>query len=221
LKRRPKNCKHTAKLVRIDPVAPEPDLIRQGVDVLGHGGLLVFPTSGLYGVGADALNPAAIQRIYDIKRRPVHHPILVLLADMRELSRLVRQVPQRSEPLLERLWPGGITFIFEASDRVPEVLSAGTGKIGVRLPAHPVAKALAGQFGGAITATSANLSGQPPVSSISALDDAVGDAVDLTIDAGRLAGGPGSSIVDVTCRPFRIIREGAVSRKEIEAAQID
>lgn len=200
---------------------PEPDLIRQGVDILRKGGVVVLPTSGLYGLGADAFNPDAIQRVFDIKRRPDHNPILVLLPDIRELDRLVRRIPHQVEPLLRRLWPGGITFIFEAADRVPEELTAGTGKIGVRLPAHPVAKALAGQFGSAITATSANLSGQQSVASINQLDAAVENAVDLTIDAGTLAGGPGSTIVDATCWPMRILREGAVARKDIDAAQID
>ena len=200
---------------------PEPDLIRQGADILRKGGVVVLPTSGLYGLGADAFNPEAIQRVFDIKRRPEHNPILVLLPDIHDLDRLVRVVPHQAEPLIKRLWPGGITFIFEAADRVPEVLTAGTGKIGVRLPVHPVAKALAGQFGSAVTATRANLSGQQSVASIDQLDAAVENAVDLTIDAGTLAGGPGSTIVDATCWPLRILREGAVSRRDIDAAQID
>jgi L-threonylcarbamoyladenylate synthase len=207
--------------VRVDPVCPDPELIRMAADSLRDSGVVVFPTSGLYGLGADACNGAAVARIVAIKGRPEHKPILVLINDLCALKRLVRAIPRHARALMQQLWPGGITFIFEAADGVSEVLTAGTGKIGVRLPAHPVARALVAQFGGAITATSANLSGRPAAAGVDQLDRAVQSGVDLIVDAGRLAGGPGSTVLDVTCRPPKVVREGAVSRQTIESVQFD
>ena len=208
-------------MLRIDPVRPDPDAIRGAVDRFRNGAVVVFPTSGLYGLGADAFNCGTVARIYAIKGRPHRKPILVLISDRQALERVVRVVPRHAQALMQQLWPGGITFILEAADGVSQMLTAGTGKIGVRLPAHPVARALVAQFGGVITATSANLSGRPPAAAVDQLDHAVKDSVDLILDAGRLAGGPGSTVIDVTCRPFKIIRQGAVSRQAIEAVQFD
>jgi L-threonylcarbamoyladenylate synthase len=158
LKRRQRNSNNTVNLVRINPLSPDPDDIRQAAEILGKKGVLVFPTSGLYGLGADARCAEAIRRVFAIKRRPLHQPLLVLLSGIQDLDTVVKMVPGCAEPLL-KLWPGGITLIFRAGDHVPAGLTGGTGKIGVRLPAHPVAKALLAQFGSPITATSANLSG--------------------------------------------------------------
>lgn len=185
--------------------------------VLNQKGVLVFPTSGLYGLAADAFSIEAVGRVFDIKRRPADMPVLVMLSDSHDIQRVVRTVPDFAEPLLG-LWPGGITLIFEAGDPVPAILTAGTGKIGVRMPAHPVARALVRQFGGPITATSANLSGCPAVSKAADLDPRIVADVDLVLDGGILAGGSGSTVLDASRWPVRIIRDGAVARQEIDRA---
>lgn len=177
----------------------------------------MFPTTGLYGLGADAFSTEAVRRVFAVKHRPHHMPLLVMLSDVDDMGKVVRSVPDFSRPLME-LWPGGITLVFESGEEVPSGLTGGTGKIGIRMPAHPVAKALVRYFGGPITATSANLSGGPAVSDLADLDPRIGVEVDLIVDAGVLGGGAGSTVLDVTCWPPRIIREGSVSRKRIEAA---
>jgi L-threonylcarbamoyladenylate synthase len=184
------------------------------VQILRQEGILVFPTSGLYGLGADAFCAEAIHRVFAIKRRPTHQPLLVLLPGIHDMDRVVRTVPGYAEVLLE-MWPGGVTVIFEAGERVPSCLTGGTGKIGVRVPAHPVAKALVAQFGGPITGTSANLSGFPAAARVVDLGPEIRRQVEMVLDAGTLAGGPGSTIVDVTCWPVRVVREGAVPRQAI------
>lgn len=205
-----------ANIIRIDPFDPDPDMIRAAATVLAQKGVVVFPTSGLYGLGVDALCVEAVRRVFAIKQRPSHKPLLVLLSGIHDVGKIVRTVPDYAKPLLT-LWPGGITLLFEAGDMLPAALTGGSGKIGVRLPVHPVAKALAEQVGGPITGTSANLSGSPAVASVTDLDRDIGRQVDLVVDAGTLAGGTGSTIVDVTCWPVSIIREGAVKRREIDA----
>lgn len=155
--------------------------------------------------------------MFAIKRRPAHQPVLVLLSGLHDMKKIVHTVPDYAQPLL-RLWPGGITFIFKACSSVPVELTGGTGKIGVRIPVHPVARALVARFGSPVTATSANLSGSPAVASLTDLDPEIARQVDMVLDAGPLAGGSGSTILDVTSRPVRVIREGRVSRESIDTA---
>lgn len=216
MRKKPTNSKPTAKRIVIDPLHPDAQSIRTAADVVRRGGVVVFPTSGLYGLGADALNDAAVARVFAIKRRPADNPVLVLLSDVAEMDRLVRSVPGFARPLL-KLWPGGVTFVFDAAGHVPAALTAGTGRIGVRLPEHPVARALVATVGRPITGTSANISGRPAAARGMDIDAAVADAVDLVLDAGALAGGPGSTIVDATAWPVRILREGAVPADRIYA----
>ncbi|MBC2713220.1 MAG: threonylcarbamoyl-AMP synthase [Desulfosarcina sp.] len=215
MKRRQKNSGNSGSIVRVDPSNPNPDLIQAAVKIIRNNGVVVFPTSGLYGIGADAFCAEAVRRVFAIKRRPAHKPVLVLLSGIHDMDKVVRTVPDYAEPLLG-LWPGGITFIFKAGDSVPADLTGGTGKIGLRMPAHPVAKALAERFGGPITGTSANLSGRPASASVTDLDPEIHRQVDMVLDAGALAGGSGSTILDVTCWPVKVIREGAVTRQAID-----
>lgn len=215
MKKRLRNSGNTAKVVRVDSSSPDPDDIRTAAQILGQKGILVFPTSGLYGLGADAFCSESIRRVFAIKRRPAHLPLLVLLSGIHDMDRVVRTVPDYAEPLLG-LWPGGITVIFKAGEAVPACITGGTGKIGVRVPAHPVAKALVERFGGPITATSANLSNFPAAVRVMDLDPEIRRQVEMVLDGGTLAGGPGSTVVDVTCWPFRVVREGAVPRQAID-----
>jgi L-threonylcarbamoyladenylate synthase len=217
LVKRLKNSSNTADIRPIDPIDPEAETIRRAADVLARKGLLVFPTTGLYGLGADALCVEAIERVFAVKRRPSHMPLLVMIAALDDMDGLVASIPEYAHPLMG-LWPGGITLIFDAGERVPTSLTGGMGKIGVRLPLHPVARALTRAFGGPITATSANLSGLPAPSRTMDLDDRISTRVDMVLDAGSLAGGVGSTIVDLTCWPVRVVREGAVSRDAIDRA---
>jgi L-threonylcarbamoyladenylate synthase len=216
LKRKPKNSPGIDRTVRIDPSHPNKSDIRGAVGVLNRQGVLIFPTTGLYGLGADAFSTQAVRRVFAVKRRAQRMPLLILISGLDEMGRVVRSAPDFARPLME-LWPGRITLIFEAKKRVPSLLTGGTGKIGIRMPAHPVAKALVALFGGPVTATSANLSGRPAVSDLANLDPRIGVEVDLILDAGTLAGGAGSTVLDATRWPPRMIREGAVPRKTIEA----
>lgn len=202
-------------MARIDPVDPDPLVMAQAVQILREKGVLVFPTTGLYGLGADASSPEAIERVFTIKKRPADKPVLVLLSGKKDMDHLVAEVPEHARKLMDH-WPGGLTLVMRAGKSVPMALTAGTGKIGVRLPAHPVARALTRAFGGPITGTSANLSGSPGIANIALLDRSVRQAADLVLDAGPLAGGPGSTVVDVSGWPVVVLRQGAVPRQEIE-----
>jgi len=205
------------KIISLNPLNPPPDLIKKAADIITSGGVVIFPTRYLYGLGADALNPDAVERVYQIKQRPLTKPLLILIKQPESFHQLVQHVPENARQLMDRFWPGDLTLVFEAKDTLPKNLTAGTGKIGVRLPQHPTAIELTNAVQNPITATSANLAGLAGCSRTADLDPLITDKVDLILDAGTLKGGSGSTIVDVTLDPPVILREGAVPASDIWA----
>jgi L-threonylcarbamoyladenylate synthase len=207
------------QIIAVNPDSPDPECIRMAARKIREGGVVVFPTQCLYGLGADAGNAGAIARIFAIKRRAPDNPLLVLIRNREDLTRLTDSVPLTALRLMDAFWPGNITLLFEAKTTLPTGLTAGTGKIGVRLPGHPVAHQLVLEAGGTITGTSANRSGFPGSARISEPGVAdIASEVDLILDAGPLKGGIGSTIVDVTVSPPLVVREGIISVKRIHEA---
>jgi L-threonylcarbamoyladenylate synthase len=200
---------------KINPTSPEPEIIAEAAAVIKKGGVVVFPTHCLYGLGADALDPDAVKKIIKIKQRPADNPILVLIHSRRQLNSLVANISPAAVAIMEAFWPGRVTLVFEARDTLSNRLTAGSGKIGVRLAGHPAAAALVKQVGGPVTGTSANLSGRPGCRQVQYLDAPIAKQVDLVLDAGMLKGGAGSTIVDVTIDPPRILREGQITADEL------
>ncbi len=204
-----------ATIVAIDAIHPQASLIAQAVEVLRHSGLVVYPTRCLYGLGADATNPAAVARIFAAKGRSPDQPVSVICKDSAAVEAVVGRVTPLARKIMERFWPGAVTIVMEAGRGVAAGLSAGTGKIGVRRPAHPVALALAEAMGGPITATSANPSGAEGCFRVRDLPASILDRVDLVLDAGVLQGGVGSTVVDATGTRPLVLREGVVAAQEI------
>ena len=128
--------------IEISADHPAADIIRRAAEIIQGGGTAIFPTRGLYGLGADALAPAALKRVFAIKARPAHKPILVLVADLEMIMPLVRRIPPWGRPLMKAFWPGKVTFLFDAARGLPAGLTGRDGKVGIRLPSHPVARAL-------------------------------------------------------------------------------
>ena len=206
------------KILRADPLHLTHDLINEAALVIKNGGVIAFPTQHLYGLGADAFNADAVNRVFEIKRRPDDKPLLVLIDKHYDLTRLVQQIPYAATRIMEQFWPGAVTIVFRAKHILPTNLTADTERIGVRMPEHPVALALATAVQGPITATSANITGNSGCSLVSEMDPLMTDKLDLIIDVGALKGGKGSTVVDVTGDSIRILRQGAVSEKDIFAA---
>ncbi len=199
------------EVVRVDPVAPDERLVREAARVLRRGGLVAFPTETFYGLGAAALDRAAVRRVFEIKGRPTSMPLLVLLDAAARLRDIVDEVPARARALIERHWPGPLTLVFRAAAHVPAELTAGTGTVGVRVSSHRVPCALVASLGAPITAPSANPTGAEPPTTADAVRAHFGDALDLVLDAGPTRGGAPSTVVDVTVDPPRVIRQGALT----------
>jgi L-threonylcarbamoyladenylate synthase len=203
------------KIITVDPSAPDRGIITHAARIINGGGVVVFPAFCLYGLAADATNPEAVRRVFDLKKRPPDNPVLILIKHSDALKDLVTDIPAPARKIMDRFWPGRVTLVFHAAPGIPGILTAGTGNIGIRVPEHPVAAELTRALPFPITGTSANLSGTGGCVTVSQLPPELVDGVDLILDAGPLKGGLGSTVVDVTCDPARILREGAVSALEI------
>jgi L-threonylcarbamoyladenylate synthase len=204
-----------SKIVAVDPGHPAPQIIEPAADMLRRGGLLVFPTRSLYGLGADAFNSQAVARVFSIKRRDPRNPLLVLIDDDQWLDSLVETPGDAARHLMRNFWPGKVTFVLKALKGLPPGLISESGKIGVRLVEHPVALSLVRALGRPLTGTSANLSGTGGCADIHTLDPVLLSAVDQVLDCGMLMGGAGSTIVDATVVPPVVLREGSLPAREI------
>ena len=206
-----------------DPPIPRevtiaPEEITKAAAILKGGGLVIIPTHGLYGIAADIFNPAAVDRVFTLKGRPKDKPLLALINHIDMLNLLAKSVFHRAERLMNQLWPGQVTFVLHAQPDLPAGICSADGKIGVRLVAHPIAAALIAAAGTPLTGTSANLSGQSGCAVIDQIPEAVLAGVDMVLDAGTLAGGPGSTVVDITGEKPLILRQGALAADAITTA---
>ncbi|MEE4364453.1 MAG: L-threonylcarbamoyladenylate synthase [Desulfotignum sp.] len=198
------------RVIQVHPDHPDPDVIKQAAGCIKTSGVVIFPTRCLYGLAADALDPKAVHTVFSIKKREKNNPLLVLVRSPKDLEGIVTKTPDQAKILMHAFWPGSLTLVFEAKPCVCKLLTAGTGKIGVRIPSHPVARALVHAAGRPITGTSANLSGSPGCSRISDMPGKLIQAADMVLDAGTLKGGTGSTILDITCDPPRVLRQGTI-----------
>jgi len=194
---------------------PDPQGIKKAAQILLQGGIIAFPTETFYGLAADTLNEGALKKIFRVKKREEGNPLLLLIADKSWLKGLVQNISPLAERLMDRFWPGPLTLVFNVSPQLSPLLTANTGKIGVRLSPHPVTQALVQAVGRAITGTSANLSGQPGTLTALEVFQSLGEGLDAVLDGGKTAGGPGSTVLDVSDPSPQIIREGMISQNEL------
>lgn len=180
------------------------------LNCLRIGGVVAYPTETLYGLGADPRNENSIQKIFSIKKRDQGKPISLILSSKENLLDWVSEIPEIAADLISSHWPGALTLVFRARSLVSPLLTAGTGKIGVRVSPHPIAQKLALGLGGAITATSANLSGNDSLTRINDVKAELGKSVDHIIDDGDLSDSLGSTVVDVSDNQIRILRQGEI-----------
>jgi L-threonylcarbamoyladenylate synthase len=189
--------------------------VDRAIEILKGGGIVVFPTDTVYGLGADVFNTEAVERIYGIKQRSRHLPLPVLLADSTQLADIVASVPEIARYLMRRFWPGGLTLVLPKKDTLPDIITAGSNKIAVRIPDHVVPLTLIRGLGVPIIGTSANISDKPSPVTAEEVEQQLGSQVDLIIDMGRCPGGLESTVVDVTGEVPAILRRGVIPDEEI------
>lgn len=192
------------------------DAIRRALEILQSGGLVAFPTDTVYGVGAIAFDGKAVESIYKAKDRPVEKAIPVLLGDPKDMSRIAARVPVITKKLANRFWPGPLTILVPKRDDLPESVSA-TSTVGVRVPAHPVARALL-RAAGPLATTSANLSGDVSPSTAAQVQAQLSGRIPLILDGGTTPGGKASTVVDCSGPEPVILRQGPITLDQILAA---
>ena len=193
------------------------DDIANAVRILRSGGLVAFPTETVYGLGADATNPAAVLRIFAAKGRPATNPIIVHVADEEIAKRYAAAWPEAARRLAGKFWPGPLTLVVEKSPCIAPQVSAGRDTVGLRAPDHPLALALLASFGGAIAAPSANRSTRVSPTTAEHVRQELGDAVELILDGGPCAVGIESTVLDLSGQIPAILRPGSITREQIEA----
>ena len=201
------------------PPAAEPTLeptLENAVAILKQGGLVAFPTETVYGLGADAANPAAMERLYKVKGRPKAHPVIVHIARREQLADWALEVSRAAKKLAEAFWPGPLTLIVKRAAQVSDLVTGGQGTVGVRVPAHPVARQLLEAFGGGIAAPSANRFGKVSPTTAGHVHADLGADVGLVLDGGACEVGIESTIVDVSGEAPRILRPGRITAADIE-----
>ncbi|HXZ51016.1 MAG TPA: L-threonylcarbamoyladenylate synthase [Burkholderiales bacterium] len=192
--------------------------VRRAAEVLRRGGLVAFPTETVYGLGADASSEAAVKKLYAVKRRPPDHPVIVHFASAADAFSWAREVPDAARRLAARFWPGPLTLILKRAARVGDFVTGGQDTVGLRVPSHPVAHEFLGIFGGGVAAPSANRFGRVSPTRAEHVREDLGAEVDLVLEGGPSEVGIESTIVDLSRGGAVLLRPGAISLAELEAA---
>lgn len=195
-------------VVNIDVEHPDPVSVRRIADVITQGGVIVYPTDTIYGIGVNAFDDEAIKRVFALKQRDLAKPLLVIVHNLDMVKLLVSTIPVVAHRLIERFWPGPLTILFPAVEHISNKLAAGTGKIGIRIPDNRLCLELVSFCGKPITSTSANVSGGANPMSVQQVADSICSNVDVIIDGGMLKSSVPSTVVDVTTGDVVIVREG-------------
>ncbi len=204
------------KHFKADAVKPDENVIADVAHELVRGNVGIIPTSSLYGLATNAFDRKAVNRIFSIKKRSPENPLLVLIGRIEQAEELVSTISPLARRLMARFWPGRVTFLFRARPGLPRGIVGPDDKVGIRMAAHPVTAALVKQLEVPITGTSANLSGRPACHRMEGVDPAILNQVDLTLNAGELLGGIGSSIVDLTLSTPQMLRRGTLDEKKFQ-----
>jgi L-threonylcarbamoyladenylate synthase len=195
--------------------ADSPESHEKAASVLTRGGIIVYPTETLYGIGALAFDEKAVVRVFDVKGRPHGKPIPILARDKEMILELV-EVTEEASMLIDRFLPGALTLVLREKKVLPRLISAGTGKIAVRISGHPFVRRLFDLLTQPITSTSANISGMENVFSFNGVYETFNGKVELIVDSGNLPPSKGSTVIDLTVKPPLMIREGDIGKEELE-----
>ena len=203
--------------VFVDPASPQRDAIQEAARWILNGGVVALPTDTLYGLAADPFSASAVARVFAVKGRGAERALPLIAADAAQVDEHLGRLTAIGQQLADRFWPGPLTLLVTAAAALALDVSGGTGKVGVRVPADAVARAICAEAERPITATSANLSGEPATPDPDHVERTLGDRLDLLIDTGMTRGGAPSTIVDVTGLEPRLVRAGAISWDDIQA----
>jgi L-threonylcarbamoyladenylate synthase len=200
-----------------DPTAHAAD-IALALKALTAGEAIVFPTETFYGLGVDAMNRIALERLFDLKGRDPDKPVALIAADLKMVARVVREMPPVATALARQFWPGPLTMVLPARPELSAALTNREGGVGIRISPHPIALELTRRLGSPLTATSANLAGEPPARTLAQARAAFGTRVAAYVDGGTLDGSLPSTVIDFEYGRARVLRAGAVAEEVLRRA---
>ncbi|SKC56476.1 L-threonylcarbamoyladenylate synthase [Maledivibacter halophilus] len=203
-------------IIYIDKENIDIDRLEKSAKILKNGGTVAFPTETVYGLGANALDEDAVKKIFQAKGRPSDNPLIVHIARYEDIHRLIKELPEKAEKLINAFWPGPLTLIFKKSSLVPKSVTGGLDTVAVRMPSHPIAKALIELSSVPIAAPSANISGKPSTTKETHVLKDLKGRVDAIICGGDVDVGVESTVVDITVDTPMILRPGGVTKEELE-----
>ena len=190
--------------------------LRYSAEIIKNGGIVVFPTETVYGIGTNGLDKEAVERLYKIKERPLNKPISLLVSDYEMIEKVAKDISEIEYKIMKKFFPGPLTIILNKKDIVPDIVTSGGSTVGIRMPEEEITRKLIEYAGVPIAAPSANISGKPSGIDLQEIIKEFGDKVDYYIDGGKSKIGIGSTIVKVENNSIKILREGSISKKEIE-----
>ncbi|MDP9147572.1 MAG: L-threonylcarbamoyladenylate synthase [Acidobacteriota bacterium] len=205
-----------AELLRIDAQSPQPDVLRYAADFLARGRVVAIPTDTVYGLAADPYNLAAVEEIYRVKGRPESRALPILVNSIDQAMLLARETPPNFLRLVNQFWPGALTIVVDAANRLPLKVTANTGRIALRWPRSAVVSGIIDEFDGPITGTSANISGYPSCVSGAQVHDQLGERLSLILDVGHTGAALSSTIVVLRGDTWKVVREGIIPAADIE-----
>jgi L-threonylcarbamoyladenylate synthase len=210
-----------AELLKVSATSPDNNVIRYAAQFISRGSVVAVPTDTYYGLAADPFNLAAVEEIYRVKGRPENRALPILVSSIEQTIPLTRDLPENFLKLAQKFWPGALTLLVDASNRLPLKVTANKGRVALRWPGSKVACALIDQLSSPITGTSANISSYPSCSNAKELAEQLGDRLPLILDSGETGAVLSSTIVDLRKDQWRIVREGIVTEDQIRKALAD
>jgi len=203
-------------VLKVHPERPESEKIRIAAQVIRDGGLVAFPTETVYGLGANALDERAVLKIFESKKRPADNPLIVHISNINDVYLLAERLPKGAEVLINKFWPGPLTLIVPRSELVPDATTAGLATVAIRMPSHPVARALIAEANVPIAAPSANIAGMPSPTTVTHVLADLNGRIEAVIDGGEITYGVESTVLDITTDPPTILRPGPATVEELQ-----
>jgi L-threonylcarbamoyladenylate synthase len=204
-----------AEVLKVSPDSPDIETIRYAAKMIARGHVVGVPTDTFYGLAADPCNLSAIEEIYRVKGRPENRALPILVNSIEQTIPLTRDLPSNFLTLAQKFWPGALTLLVDASQRLPLKVTAGKGRVALRWPNSKIVCSIIGETGWPVTGTSANISGYPSCSNAAELVEQLGDRIPLILDCGETGGMLSSTIVNLRGDEWQIVREGVISEDEI------
>ena len=204
------------KIIHADPSRPDLMKIKEAAEVILNNGVIGYPTETIYGLGANALSDAAVEKVFELKGREKNKPILIIASELDQVKKLVVSFPHHAEILAKAFWPGALTMVFEAAPQLSKLLFGGGNQIGIRIPANQVCLELIKLCGVPITSTSANLSGKENPITAKEVLEYFGNKLDLIIDGGTLPSRVASTVIAIENEKLKLLREGAIPYAKIQ-----